>query len=182
MAILLPDGLATPALVIDMDVLESNIARMAEASRAQGFALRPHDKAHKCAQIADLQLQAGAPGLSVDTIGEAEAFAQVGVDDLFIAYPVWLDADKAHRLRRLADDAALKAGVESVDGVQRLGNAVRGSDRPVEVLVEVDSGSRRTGVQPHTAGQVAKAAADAGLSVAGVFTFPGHGYGQDART
>ncbi|MFE6719114.1 alanine racemase [Streptomyces albidoflavus] len=181
MAILLPDGLATPTLVVDPDVLESNIERMAEASRTQGFALRPHAKAHKCARIGDLQLQAGARGLSVATIGEAEAFARVGVDDLFIAYPVWLDADKAQRLRRLADRVALRVGVESVEGAQRLGIAVRGSARPVEVLVEVDSGIRRTGVQPHMAGEVGKAAADAGLVVAGVFTFPGHGYGHDPQ-
>ncbi|MFF4953031.1 alanine racemase [Streptomyces chattanoogensis] len=177
----LPDGLATPALVVDLDVLDRNIARLAEASRSQGFALRPHAKAHKCAQIADRQLRAGARGLSVATISEAEAFARLGVDDLFIAYPVWLDADKTQRLRRLADHAALSVGVESVEGAQRLANAVRGSARPVEVLVEVDSGSHRTGVQPHAAAEVGKAAADVGLHVAGVFTFPGHGYGHDAQ-
>ncbi|MDW6058964.1 alanine racemase [Streptomyces sp. FXJ1.4098] len=181
MAVPLPGGLATPALVVDPDVLDRNISRMAEASRAQGFALRPHAKSHKCAQIADRQLRSGARGLSVATIGEAEAFAQVGADDLFIAYPVWLDAEKAQRLRRLADDVALSVGVESVEGAQRLGNAVRGSARTVEVLIEVDSGSHRTGVQPHAAGEVGKAAADAGLNVVGVFTFPGHGYGHDAR-
>ncbi|MFD9862099.1 alanine racemase [Streptomyces alboflavus] len=181
MAIPLPDGLATPALVVDPDVLDRNVARMAEASRAQGFALRPHAKSHKCARIADRQLRSGARGLSVATIGEAEAFARAGVDDLFIAYPVWLDADKARRLRRLADDVALRVGVESVEGARRLGDALRGSDRAVEVLVEVDSGSRRTGVRPDAAGEVGKAAADEGLDVVGVFTFPGHGYGHDAR-
>ncbi|MEL3948136.1 alanine racemase [Streptomyces sp. LNU-CPARS28] len=163
MAIPLPDGLATPALVVDPDVLDRNVARMAEASRAQGFALRPHAKSHKCARIADRQLRSGARGLSVATIGEAEAFARAGVDDLFIAYPVWLDADKARRLRRLADDVALRVGVESVEGARRLGDALRGSDRAVEVLVEVDSGSRRTGVRPDAAGEVGKAAADEGL-------------------
>ncbi|MEU6177257.1 alanine racemase [Streptomyces coeruleorubidus] len=61
----------------------------------------------------------------------------------------------------MADDVALRVGVESVEGAQRLGKAVRGSVRPVEVLVEVDSGSHRTGVQPHAAGEVGKAAADA---------------------
>jgi D-serine deaminase-like pyridoxal phosphate-dependent protein len=181
MAIPLPDGLATPTLVVDPDVLDRNISQMAEASRSQGFALRPHAKSHKCAQIADRQLRAGARGLSVATISEAEAFARVGVDDLFIAYPVWLDADKTQRLRRLADDVVLRVGVESVEGAQRLGKAVRGSARPVEVLVEVDSGSHRTGVQPHAADEVGKAAADAGLDVAGVFTFPGHGYGHDVQ-
>ncbi|WP_243088171.1 hypothetical protein [Streptomyces sp. 891-h] len=87
------------------------------------------------AQIADRQLRAGARGLSVATISEGEAFARVGVDDLFIAYPVWLDADKAQRLRRLADDdVAVGAGVESVEGARQLGNGVHGSARLVEVL------------------------------------------------
>lgn len=181
MAILLPEGLVTPALVVDADVLDGNISRMAATSRSRGFALRPHAKSHKCAQIADRQLRAGARGLSVATISEAEAFARTGVDDLFIAYPVWLDAGKAQRLRRLTDDVALSVGVESVEGARRLGSAMRGSARPVKVLVEVDSGSHRTGVQPHMAGEVGKAAADAGLHVVGVFTFPGHGYGHDAH-
>lgn len=181
MAILLPDGVTTPALVVDPEVLDGNISRMAEASRSQGFALRPHAKSHKCARIADRQLRAGARGLSVATIGEAEAFARAGVDDLFIAYPVWLDADKTRRLRRLADDVALRVGVESVEGARRLGEALRGSVRPVEVLVEVDSGSHRTGVPPHAAGEVGKVAADTGLDVVGVFTFPGHGYGHDPQ-
>lgn len=181
MGMLLPEGLATPALVVDADVLDGNISRMAEAARSKGFALRPHAKSHKCAQIARLQIQAGARGLSVATIGEAEAFARDGVDDLFIAYPVWIDANKASRLRRLADDVALRVGIESVEGARRLADAVRGSARPVEVLVEVDSGSRRTGVPPHAVDEVGKAAADAGLHVVGVFTFPGHGYGHDPQ-
>ncbi|MEV0321141.1 alanine racemase [Streptomyces sp. NPDC050658] len=181
MATALPDGLVTPALVVDPDVLDRNIARMAEASRSHGFALRPHAKSHKCARIADRQLRAGASGLSVATVSEAEAFARDGVDDLFIAYPVWPDADKARRLRALADDVALRVGVESAEGARRLGDAVRGSARPVEVLVEVDSGNHRTGVEPHAAGAVGRAAADAGLRVVGVFTFPGHGYGHDPR-
>lgn len=181
MTISLPGGLATPALVVDLDVLDRNISRMAEASRSQGFALRPHAKSHKCAQIADRQLRAGARGLSVATISEAEAFARSGVDDLFIAFPVWLDADKAQRLRRLADEVALRVGVESAEGARRLGDAVRDSARPVAVLIEVDSGNHRTGVLPHAAGEVGKAAVDAGLDVVGVFTFPGHGYGHDAQ-
>lgn len=70
-AILLPDGLATPALVVDMDVLDRNISRLTEASQAQGFALCPHAKSHKYAQIADRHFRSGARGLSVATTSEA---------------------------------------------------------------------------------------------------------------
>ncbi|MFC4504792.1 MULTISPECIES: alanine racemase [Streptomyces] len=181
MAIQLPGGLDTPALVVDSDVLDRNISRMAERSRSGGFALRPHAKTHKCIQIADRQLQVGAFGLSVATIGEAEVFARNGVDDLFIAYPLWLDAGKVQRIRRLADEVSLRVGVESIEGAQRLGEALRGSARPVEVLIEIDSGAHRTGVRPHAAALVGKTVADAGLDVVGVFTFPGHGYGHDTQ-
>lgn len=180
-AILLPDAVTTPALVLDADVLARNVSRMGEVSQSGGFALRPHAKTHKCAQIADLQLRAGARGLSVATVSEAEAFARVGVNDLFIAYPVWLDKDKAQRMRRLADEVSLRVGVESAEGARRLGYGVRGSARPVEVLIEIDCGNHRTGVSPHAVGEVAEAAAQAGLHVIGAFTFPGHGYGHDAR-
>lgn len=176
----LPEGLVTPVLVVDADVLDRNIARMAEAARSGGFALRPHAKSHKCAEIAGRQLRAGARGLSVATLSEAEAFAAAGVDDLFVAYPLWLDAGKARRVRRLADKVALRVGADSVEAVRRLADAVRGSDRPVEVLVELDCGTGRTGVRAADAGRVAEAAAEAGLRAVGAFTFPGHGYGHDS--
>ncbi|AEW98927.1 alanine racemase [Streptantibioticus cattleyicolor] len=171
----------TPALVVDVEVLERNIARMAETGRTAGFALRPHAKTHKCPQIARRQLAAGATGLTVATIGEAEVFAAAGADDLFIGYPLWADEGKARRLRALADRTALRLAADSAAGARRLGEAVRGADRPVQLLVEIDSGHHRTGVRPADAVEVARAAADAGLDVAGVFTFPGHGYGHDAQ-
>lgn len=175
----LPEGLVTPVLVVDADVLDRNIARMAQAARTGGFALRPHAKSHKCAEIAGRQLRAGAVGLSVATLSEAEALAAAGVDDLFVAYPLWLDAGKARRLHRLADKVALRVGADSAQAVRRLADAVRGSDRRVEVLVEVDCGAGRTGVPAADAGRVAEAAAEAGLLVVGAFTFPGQGYDHD---
>ncbi|WP_051941108.1 alanine racemase [Phaeacidiphilus oryzae] len=183
----LPQGVATPALVVDADVLDRNIARMARAAAEGGCALRPHAKTHKCPEIARRQLDAGAVGLTVATIGEAEVFARSGVaEDLFIAYPLWLDESKAARLRALAGEVAeLRVGAESVEGARRLGAALRGAGGPggnVRVMVEVDSGHHRTGVaDPAAARAVAEAAAEAGLEVAGVFTFPGHGYGHDPR-
>ncbi|MGL5811583.1 MAG: alanine racemase, partial [Nocardioides sp.] len=82
-------------------MLEANIARMSEVMRAKGIALRPHVKTHKIPQIARLQLAAGAAGVTVATIGEAEVFAASGVHDIFIAYPLWLTERSAVRLRRL---------------------------------------------------------------------------------
>lgn len=174
----MPDTVATPSVVVDVDVLERNVERAARAARDGGFALRPHAKTHKCPRIAELQLRAGARGLTVATVGEAEVFAAAGVDDLFVAYPLWVDGDKGRRLRRLAGSVALRVGVDSAEGAAQLGAAVRGSTRPVGVSVEIDSGHHRTGVRPDGAVAVARAAAQAGLAVEGVFTFPGHGYGH----
>ena len=80
--------LQTPALVIDLDRLEANIARMAEHARRNGIALRPHAKTHKCAAIAKLQIAAGALGICVAKLGEAEALADAGIDSILITSPV----------------------------------------------------------------------------------------------
>jgi D-serine deaminase-like pyridoxal phosphate-dependent protein len=99
------------------------------------------------------------------------------VDDVFIAYPLWLDDDKARRLAALADRARVAVGVDSAESAANLGRRAPGR----AVLVEVDCGQHRSGVAPADAGTVAVAAERAGLDVLGVFTFPGHGYSPDGR-
>src|SRR6476661_9608488 len=149
---------ATPYLRIDLARLRRNIAVAAE--------------------IARLQLAAGAVGISVATVGEAETFARHGIDDIFVAYPLWLDDVSAGRLTDLTGDARLAIGVDSVEGAANAGRLLGGST--VEVLVEVDCGHHRSGVRPEDAGAVAAAAARTGLRVRGVFTFPGHSYAPEA--
>lgn len=165
--------LPTPYVSVDVDVLERNIARMAGFAAEHGIALRPHAKTHKCLQIARRQLDAGAAGLTVATVAEAEVFSAAGCADLFIAYPLWVDQARGARLRAVAERAAVRVGVDSAEGAQAL---ARHAGSGVEVLVEIDSGHHRSGVQPADAGTVAVAAERAGLRVRGVFTFPGHGY------
>ena len=104
----------TPALVIDLDALERNLRRMADFAAAAGIAVRPHAKTHKTAEIARLQLGLGAVGLTVATIGEAEKFADAGVTDLFIAYPLW---PSPQRLARLAH-AGVADGKNTVIGLE----------------------------------------------------------------
>jgi len=164
----------TPYLRLDLDVLERNLDAMAAHARTLGLALRPHAKTHKCPQIADMQLARGAVGLTVATIGEAEVFAAAGAGDLFIAYPLWVDADDADRLHRLAEGGVrLRVGCDSAEA----GAQLRGL--PVELVVEIDSGHHRSGVAPAAAGTLASGLADLGMAVAGVFTFPGHSYSPD---
>lgn len=173
----LPAGIDTPALVVFVDRVASNIDGLQHLLNARGVRLRPHAKTHKSVRIARMQLEAGASGLTVGTLGEAEVFALAGLRDLFVAYPVWAEGPKAGRLRDLHDAADLRVGVDSVAGVERLAAAVAGARRRLAILVELDSGGHRTGLA--TAGdavQVAIAASRAGLEVEGVFTHGGHGY------
>ncbi|HEY3575839.1 MAG TPA: D-TA family PLP-dependent enzyme [Arthrobacter sp.] len=172
----IPQEIDTPEIMIDVDILDRNIGRMASAVRARGLDLRPHAKTHKIPEIAARQIAAGASGLTVATIGEAEVFAAAGVDNLFIAYPVWISLQKAERLRHLSQTAQITVGVDSVEGATRLGSGLGSAAGRISVLVEVDSGHHRSGVHPESVAPVAEAAARAGLKVAGVFTFPGHSY------
>ncbi|WP_255470928.1 alanine racemase [Pseudarthrobacter sp. B4EP4b] len=172
----IPADVDTPEILVDVDILDRNIERMAQAVKAKGLALRPHAKTHKIPEIAARQLAAGAAGLTVATIGEAEVFAAAGVKDLFIAYPLWLSPQKAERIRRLAATTKISVGVDSESGAAALGAGLGDAAGGVSVLVEIDSGHHRSGVQPEAAAAVAWAASDAGLNVAGVFTFPGHSY------
>jgi len=176
----LSEEYATPALVVDLEALERNLGAMAAATARRGVALRPHTKTHKCIEIARRQIALGAVGLSVATVGEAEVFADAGVDDLFIAYPVWADRARRGRLAALAERVRLLVGVDSVAGAQAMGRTVAGADAVVEALVEVDSGHHRSGCAPSDAAAVAGAAEGAGLAVRGAFTFPGHAYAPRA--
>lgn len=155
--------------------MDANLVAMADSVRASGFALRPHAKTHKCLEIARRQVDLGAEGLTVATVGEAEVFAEAGFTDLFIAYPIWAAGGRGDRLRALSSRAQLRVGVDSPEGVALLAGS------GVDVLVELDSGHHRTGVLPDDVVRVAAAALDAGLSVVGVFTFPGHAYGPGLR-
>jgi D-serine deaminase-like pyridoxal phosphate-dependent protein len=166
----------TPAAVVDRARLERNIARMAGMTQERGLALRPHVKTHKIPEIAALQLAAGAVGITVATIGEAEVFVEHGATDLFVAYPLWLTAAKADRIRALLGRARVALGVDSVEAAANTGRLLAG----IEVLVEVDSGHHRSGVDPVEVAAVARAAREAGLVVAGAFTFPGQSYGPGA--
>ncbi|MDN4161975.1 alanine racemase [Nocardioides abyssi] len=169
---------ATPYLCLDLDRLRRNVRVAAETAAARQVALRPHVKTHKNPEIARLQLVHGAVGITVATIGEAELFARHGCEDVFIAYPLWLDERAAGRVRELTEKARVAFAVDSSAAAANAGRLL--GRTPVEVLVEVDSGQHRTGVQAEDAGAVAATAMRAGLEVRGVFTFPGHAYAPGA--
>jgi D-serine deaminase-like pyridoxal phosphate-dependent protein len=173
----LPPGLETPCLVIDLEVVERNGRRLQAALDARGVRLRPHTKTHKSVAIARLQLELGAKGLTVGTLGEAEIMAAAGLTDLFLAYPLWADGEKARRLRELHERSELSVGIDSITGAERLAAATRDAGRPLGVIIELDSGGHRSGVgTPEAVVALARAAVDLGLAVEGVFTHGGHSY------
>ncbi|MEX1179144.1 MAG: alanine racemase [Nitriliruptor sp.] len=173
---LLPEGLDTPAVVVDLDRVDANIARMQQLLDGRGVALRPHAKTHKSPFFAERQLAAGAVGITVAVLGEAVVMADAGIEDVFVAYPVWAVGEKARRVRELSARTRLAVGVDSVDGATQLGRALHGAGARPDVLIELDSGERRTGTDAERVVEVARAVVDAGLELRGVFTHGGHAY------
>jgi len=173
------EELSTPALLVDLDVLDRNIERMAGAARERGVRLRPHAKTHKAPAIARRQREAGAVGLSLAKTGEAEVFAAAGFTDIFLAYPV-VGADKARRLLALADRVRLAVGVDGVEGARSLGEVFASAGRRLEVVLKIDSGFHRVGVAPEAAVEMARRLVDLpGLRLRGIFTHAGQGYLAD---
>lgn len=175
------EQLETPVTIVDLDVLERNIESMAAFCRENGVALRPMVKTHKAPLVAKQQMQAGAVGVLVATLDEAEEMARVGIVDITIAYPL-IGVGQRERLLRLASRTKLTLSVDSraaVEAYSKIFDPVTKQGRdPVRVLIIVDSGGRRLGVSPDDAvalGQVIAAAS--GLTLAGVATHPGHVYG-----
>lgn len=170
------EDLPTPAILVDLDVLERNIARQAGRARDAGVRLRPHAKTHKCPEIARMQLAAGAAGISLAKTSEAEVFADAGFTDIFIAYPV-VGAGKAERLLALSQRLRLAVGTDSVEGARDLGRVFHAASRTLDVLLKIDVGYHRVGVLPEDALEVARAlAALPGISLRGVFTHAGQVY------
>lgn len=169
------ETLDTPALVVDLDRLEANIARWAAFAREAGVKLRPHAKTHKCVEIARRQIAAGAVGLTLAKIGEAEVMARAGVRDVFLAYEV-VGGPKLPRLLSLARDVSVRVGVDSPEVAEPLAEAAARAGATLDVVLEVDTGLGRCGVAPGEpllalARRVARLR---GLRIAGIFTYRGY--------
>lgn len=177
-------GIETPAVFIDLDVVEANINRMQESLSNSGVSLRPHMKSHKSVNLARRQLEAGAVGITVSSAGEAEVFAEAEFDDIFVAYTIWAGGLRGQRIRSLHEKvSSFSIGVDSVAGAQQLALATQGSPRPLRVLVEIDSEAHRTGVPPQEACDLAAECLRLGLDVAGIFTYAGPaGKSRDVRS
>src|SRR5439155_257768 len=171
------DDLATPFLYVDLDRMKRNIDAMAAAARELGVQLRPHAKTHKVPEIARLQIAAGASGVTLAKVSEAEVFADAGIDDLFLAYQI-VSPVQLERLIRLARRTRLRCAVDSRDGAERLSRAAKDAGVELQVMLEIDLGIERTGVRAGVdAFDLAQRVAELpGLRLIGVYGFRGFGY------
>jgi D-serine deaminase-like pyridoxal phosphate-dependent protein len=169
----------TPALVIDLDAMQRNLVAMAGYAREHRMRLRPHAKMHKSATIAKLQIEAGAAGVCVQKLSEAEVLASLGVDDLFISNEI-IDPAKLDRFAALAGHVRLAIAVDSALGIERLASALKAHGTRADVFVEIDVGQGRCGVAPTAAGQLAHLVVSHGLHFAGLQAY--HGKAQHMRS
>jgi D-serine deaminase-like pyridoxal phosphate-dependent protein len=165
--------LPTPALLLDIDVLEDNLSRMAERAKSLGVALRPHIKTHKCIEIGERQRSLGATGVTVSTLYEANVFADHRFDDITWAFPLILG--RIDEVRRLSERVALRVVVDSADAAATL----ESTGKAFQVLLEVDCGYHRAGLDPmsRTAVELARHIHDSPtLMFDGILTHSGHAY------
>jgi len=163
----------TPACVIDLDRVERNIARVQRLCDQAGIANRPHIKTHKSPMLAKMQLAAGARGITCQKLGEAEVMVEGGLDDILISYNL-LGEDKLGRLGRLLQRAAIRVSADNMTTITGLPRAAEIAGRPLDVLIECDTGRKRAGVEtPSEAVELACAIKEqAGLQFAGFLFYP----------
>lgn len=170
------ERLDTPAVLVDLDVVEANVARMAAFAQRAGLLLRPHVKTHKSLAMARRQLAAGATGLCVATASEAVVMARTGASDIVLAYPL-VGRRKLERVAALITSSVLTLVTDSAEVTEGYRDLARRLGRTVPVLVEVDSGMNRVGADPRSVVKVASDVARGdGLEFRGILTHAGHAH------
>ena len=167
------DALDTPTLVADLDVLEHNIDGMATHCRQLGIPLRVHTKTHKVPEIAKLQIAAGSQGITCQKLGEAEVMVDAGIDDILIPYNI-VGKPKLKRLTALVQRARITVALDSEETATGISQQAIADGCVVPVIVELDTGSGRCGVQSpqaaqHLAQQIVKMQ---GIDFQGIMTYP----------
>ncbi len=142
------DDLPTPALLLDLDRFEANVQKMATHAKATGKSLRPHVKTHKCVQIARRQISAGALGVSVATVPEAELMVAGGVRGVLLTSPIVTPHKIERMVRLLEQDPSLMVALDSAKAAELYQQAAKAAGQSMNVLVDVNVGDRRTGELP----------------------------------
>ncbi len=173
---------STPAIVVDLDVLERNLDRMSAYCAAHGLGLRPHTKTHKTLEVARMQLAQGARGLTVAKVGEAEVMAESGTKQILVAHPI-VGEEKLRRLATLASRVDVVVALDSLQTAKGLAQVAHEAGCTLGVLVEFDTGSHRCGVAAGEAcAELGKAIrALKGVQVRGLMTYFGSVWGDEQR-
>ena len=169
--------LRTPCVLVDFRRVERNLDRMQAAAKARGLRLRPHAKTHKSVALARRQIARGAIGICCAKLGEAEVFADAGIEDIRLPYP--LNPVNVDRVVELLDRTRLSFIVDHPDVAQGWSDTLRAAGREVDVLVKVDVGFHRCGIDPDSAAAaefVVRVAELPGLRLRGLLSHAGHGY------
>ena len=167
--------LETPALVIDLDIMERNLRRVADYAATHRLRLRPHTKTHKTPALGRRQLELGAAGLTVAKVGEAEVMLAAGPEDLLVAYPT-VGKRKLERLMAVARRTQVTVALDSLYAASQLSEAASGAGVTVGVLAETDAGFNRVGVTPgeELVDLIRVIERLPGLTFEGVAFYPGH--------
>lgn len=172
---------ATPGLVLDLDVFDRNMDEMAAIARSAGVELFPHAKTHRMAKVGLRQIERGAAGLCVAKLGEAEAFADAGIERLFVANPI-VGEENARRALALAARADLLLATDTPAAAASVGAVFAAAGQRARMMLGIDTGLGREGVSPGKAPAVAKAiAALPGIELVGIYTHEGTTYGATDR-
>ncbi|MEX0601710.1 MAG: alanine racemase, partial [Bacteroidota bacterium] len=176
------ERLPTPALLIDLDILDRNLATMQTRAETLGVTLRPHIKTHKCLEIGKKQAALGARGITVSTFYEAEQFAAAGFDDITWAFP--LPPVYAVRVAALNEKITLRVVVDSPEAKGHLDKVARAEGKPIHVWLKVDCGYHRAGVDPGSPlaeELVASLSSSKVLRFDGILSHSGHSYAARSR-
>jgi D-serine deaminase-like pyridoxal phosphate-dependent protein len=169
--------LVTPSALVDLERVKKNISTMAIRAKEEGMSLRPHIKTHKCIEIGKMQVQAGAQGITVSTLGEAAAFADAGFGD--ITYAVPLGPDKFEGVKLIGERAHLNVLVDHPNIVNQLSAFCKQVGIELDVLVKVDCGYPRCGIDPRSPAAVTLVQdihEQPHLNFRGILTHAGHSY------
>lgn len=171
-----PNDLDTPSLVIDRDILLSNIRELSSLCRAAGVEQFPHAKTHRTVELGRLQMDNGADGLTVANVEEADAFIRGGISRILIAYPL-VGSIKVRRAFQLAQEAEVMLAADSLEGARAIGRVFAEANQKADILLIVDSGMGRCGVAPSDVVAFASGmASEPGITLRGLMTHEGSVY------
>lgn len=175
------DSIDTPALLLNKETMEQNLNDIVQFARKHHVAYRPHIKTHKSVEIAKKQLDAGAVGVTVATVGEAEVMAKNGIDDILLAFPIF-NEEKLERIYRLLNFSKITLAVDSVEQTKVIDQFFKEKNLSIDVWLKVNSGLDRCGIEVLEVESFITATKELeNINITGIFTHAGHSYGAQSE-